>query len=159
MPRYYHINTMEDYEITVDGKVINRRSGRVLKVQPNGKGYLRFSLLVNGKRKFFFVHRIVAEKYVPNPDGKPQVNHIDGNKTNNHADNLEWVTNMENRQHALKHGYHLCGEKCSWAKLKQVDVDYIRSHPEEKICDLAKKYGVNQNAIRDVRNGRSWKHS
>ena len=159
MPRIYHINTMDDYEITRNGDVINKKTGRVLKVQPNGKGYLRFSLLIGTKRKYFFVHRVVAEKYVPNPEGKPQVNHIDGNKRNNRADNLEWVTNYENRQHALKNGYHLTGEKCSWSKLKQKDVDYIRSHPNEKVNDLARKYGVNPHAIRDVRNGRSWKYS
>ena len=159
MPRVYHINTMEDYEITMNGEIVNKKTGRILKTQPNGKGYLRFSLLIDGKRKFFFVHRAVAEKYVPNPDNKPQVNHIDGNKANNHASNLEWVTNMENRQHAIKHGYHTCGEKCSWAKLKQADVDYIRSHKEERVCDLAAKYGVKRKAISDVINGRSWKHS
>lgn len=159
MPRIYHINTLEDYEITINGEVINKKTGRVLKVQPNGKGYLRFSLLIGNKRKFFFVHRVVAEKYVPNPERKPQVNHIDGNKLNNRADNLEWVTNYENRQHAIKNGYHLMGEKCSWSKLKQKDVDYIRSHPEERICDLANKYGVSRGAISGVRCGRHWKHS
>ena len=134
-------------------------AGRVLKTQPNSKGYLRFSLLINGKRKFFFVHRLVAEKYIPNPGMKTQINHIDGNKTNNRADNLEWMTNNENRQHALKNGYHLTGEKCSWAKLKQRDVDYIRSHPEERICDLAKKYCVSRGTIYEVRHGKRWKYN
>ena len=158
MPRTYHVNTIEDYEITTDGDVINKKTGRILKVQPNGKGYLRFSLLVGEKRKYFFVHRIVAEMYVPNPEGKPQVNHIDGNKRNNRADNLEWVTNYENRQHALQNGFHLTGEKCSWSKLKQEDVDYVRMHPEERIMDLAKKYGVSRSAISSIRCGRAWKY-
>lgn len=157
MPRYYHINTMDDYEITRDGDVINKKTGRILKAQPNGKGYLRFSLLIGTKRKFFFVHRLVAEKYVPNPEGKPQVNHIDGNKRNNKAENLEWVTNFENRQHARMNGFHLSGEKCPWAKLKQKDVDYIRLHPEERICDLAKKFGVARATIGNIRYGKHWK--
>lgn len=81
--------TIDDYEITRDGQVINKRTGRILKGQPNGKGYLRVS--IGGKLQF--VHRLVAIKYIPNPENKEQVNHIDGNKLNNCADNLEWVTN------------------------------------------------------------------
>lgn len=81
--------TIEDYEITRNGDVINKYTGRVLKGQPNGKGYLRVSIA----GKLQFIHRLVAEKYVLNPEGKLQVNHKDGNKLNNCVDNLEWVTN------------------------------------------------------------------
>lgn len=81
--------SLEDYEITEDGRVINKHTGRVLKGQPNGKGYLRVH--IDGKLRF--IHRMVAEKYVPNPDNLEQVNHKDGNKLNNCAENLEWVSN------------------------------------------------------------------
>lgn len=89
--------TIDDYEITRDGKVINKHTGHTLAPQPNGKGYLRVSI---GK-KLMFIHRLVAEKYIPNPENKPQVNHKDGNKLNNCVDNLEWVTNQENRNHTV----------------------------------------------------------
>lgn len=81
--------TMNDYEITKEGQIINKTNGHVLKPQPNGKGYLRVK--IEGKLRF--VHRLVAEKYIPNPNNYEQVNHKDGNKTNNSIDNLEWVSN------------------------------------------------------------------
>ena len=151
--RNYKTLGIEDYEITVDGEIINRHTGRKIKPQPNGKGYLRVSI---GK-KLRFVHRLVAEKYVPNPEGKPQVNHKDGNKLNNCANNLEWVTNYENRRHAIKHDLHLKGEKCPWAKLSKDQVCFIRNHPEILEKELAKLFGVKRETISTVRTYKSWK--
>jgi hypothetical protein len=62
-------------------------------------GYLRTSVYENGKHKNVSIHRLVAMAFVPNPENKPEVNHKDGDKTNNHADNLEWVTGVENKRH------------------------------------------------------------
>ena len=148
--------TLDDYEITREGEVINKKwGGRKLKPQPNGKGYLR----VHIAGKMYFVHRLVAEQYVPNPDNKPQVNHKDGNKLNNNADNLEWVTNQENRTHAIKNGLHFQGEKCSWSKLTKEDVDFIRKHAEYSSKELAKMFGVSDSHIREIRRKESWKNS
>ena len=157
MPRIYHRNSLSDYEVTRDGNVINRKTGKVLKLQRNGKGYLRFSIFVGEKKKFLFVHRIVAQKYVPNPENKPQVNHIDGDKTNNNADNLEWVSNKENRNHAIIHGLILRGGKCPWSKLRMDDVNYIRNHKEIPRKILSEKYGVSLRTISDIRLGKTWK--
>ena len=68
----------------------------------NDKGYVRCEL--NGKN--IRVHRLVGKAFVPNLENKPQINHIDGNKGNNHADNLEWCTNAENTQHAYDNGLY-----------------------------------------------------
>lgn len=146
---------LSDYIITEQGEVINKRNGRKVKPQPNGKGYLRVSIA----GKLQFVHRLVAEQYVPNPENKPQVNHKDGNKLNNSAENLEWVTNMENRKHAVKNLLHLTGERCSWSKLTQKDVDFIRSDKTMNQKELAEKFGVSVSAIAAVKQGRSWKSS
>ena len=148
--------TLDDYEITKEGDVINLRwGGRKVKPQPNGKGYLR----VHIAGKMYFVHRLVAEKYVPNPDNKPQVNHKDGNKLNNCANNLEWVNNQENRNHALENKLHVCGEQCSFAKLTSIDVDYIREHKELSNVELAKMFNVSRNTIADVKSFRTWKNN
>lgn len=145
--------TIDDYEITTEGQVINKNNGHVLKPQPNGKGYLRVS--IGGKLKF--VHRLVAEKYIPNPNNYEQVNHKDGNKLNNSVDNLEWVSNQQNRKHAVDTGLHLQGEDCPWSKLDWEKVEYIRNHPEIPTTKFAEKYGVSSRTISDVRNHKTWK--
>lgn len=98
--RGYEKYTINDYEITEDGEVINKHNGHAVKPQPNSKGYLRVS--IGGKLKF--VHRLVAEKYIPNPENKPQVNHKNCIKTDNRIENLELVTNQENRDHMVANG-------------------------------------------------------
>lgn len=78
--------------------------GNILKMQPDKKGYLRLRCTIERNKVCFKVHRLVAEHFVENPEGKPQVNHKDTNKQNNRADNLEWVTNIENAHHAIENG-------------------------------------------------------
>lgn len=145
--------TLNDYIITEQGEIINKRNGRKLRPQPNGKGYLRVFIC----QKKLFVHRLVAEKYIPNPENKPQVNHKDGNRLNNSVDNLEWVTNQENRDHAVKNRLHLCGEDCPWSKLNWEKVDFIRTHNEYTAKQLAEMYNVTVPTVREVRQGKSWK--
>lgn len=92
-------------EVSSCGRIkSNLRDGRILKATPDKKGYLRISVTLGGKKRHFKVHREVAKAFIPNPDDLPQVNHIDGDKSNNSVDNLEWVTNIENSNHAIKNG-------------------------------------------------------
>jgi len=139
--------TLDDYIITKEGIVINKHNNHVLKPQKNDKGYLR--VIIGHKR--YFVHRLVAEKYVKKIDGKNQVNHKDGNKLNNKYENLEWVNNLENRKHAVKNNLHLCGEKCSWSKLKEKDVIYIIQNPSISTKELSKQFDVSYSTISDIK--------
>lgn len=146
--------TVDDYDITYNGEIINKHNGHVLKGQPNSKGYLRVTI---GK-KMMFIHRLVAEKWVPNPEHKEQVNHKDGNKLNNCADNLEWVNNQENRNHAVEEFLHLQGEDCPYSKLDWNKVEYIRSNPDNLTQkQLGEMFGVARPTIGDVVNYRTWK--
>lgn len=86
----------------VDGKNY-RRPEKILKPFLTKKGYLRVDL---GGGTSSSVHRLVAKAFIPNPENKPQVNHIDGDKTNNCVNNLEWCTNRENSIHAIEKGLH-----------------------------------------------------
>ena len=90
------------YKISNDGRVFNKKGDKELYYDINHKGYKRVSLFYEGKSKKYFVHRLVAMLYVENPNNKNQVNHIDGDKLNNHYTNLEWVTNKENNSHARR---------------------------------------------------------
>lgn len=87
------------YSVTIDGVVRNDRTGQIRKLTVSNSGYYCVKLWNGGKGKNCFVHRLVAAAFVPNPDCKPEVNHIDGNKANNTASNLEWVSGAENKRH------------------------------------------------------------
>lgn len=94
----------EVYQASNLGNVRNKTNGNVLKSYDNGSGYLFVRLSMNGKKTNFYIHRLVAELFIPFEDGKNSVNHIDGNKNNNCVTNLEWCTHSENQYHAYIHG-------------------------------------------------------
>lgn len=102
--KVYEDGTIESYWRRYDKKyIISDTPRRVLKPMKNRKGYLKVEL----KCKGYFVHRIVALAFIPNPLNKEQVNHIDGNKINNNVSNLEWVTNAENHKHKCENGLNI----------------------------------------------------
>jgi len=86
------------YQISNQGRVRNAES--VLKTFVCGSGYREIILTKHRKRTPKLIHRMVAEAFLPNPDGKQEVNHKDGNKFNNDVSNLEWVTPSENQRHS-----------------------------------------------------------
>ena len=88
------------YYVSSDGRVLGA-NGLVNPVKGRD-GYLRCNIAQDGKFRLWLVHRLVAEAFIPNPDNKAEVNHIDGDKANNNVSNLEWVTREENIQHAHK---------------------------------------------------------
>ena len=84
------------YAITPEGEVYSYKSKKFLVPRANSKGYLRVRLFRDGQKKWYRVHRLVAEAYLPNPDNLPQVDHINEDKTNNCVNNLQWITNRDN---------------------------------------------------------------
>jgi hypothetical protein len=91
------IENYPKYQISDCGLLMNSR-GNILKPGKNCDGYLHVDLYKNGKRKTCKIHRLVAQAFIPNPENKPQVDHIDRDPSNNHVDNLRWATSSENNQ-------------------------------------------------------------
>ena len=100
------IQEFPDYYVDQNGIIYSKKYGktRIIKQQNHYKGYKIVTLTNKESKKTLKVHRLVALAYLPNPLHKDQVNHIDGNKTNNVLSNLEWSTQSENQIHAHKTG-------------------------------------------------------
>ena len=97
------INDIEThYLINEDGKVYNLKTKRYLKGHLENTGYISVNLNIDNKKKNYALHRLVAQTFLENPDNLPIVNHKDGNKLNNNVENLEWVTQSQNRIHAIE---------------------------------------------------------
>ena len=152
-----------DRFVNAKGNSKEFKKGIIFKLSKTRKGYL-CATLSNGHAKKKTVHRLVAQAFIPNPMNKPQVNHIDGNKINNKADNLEWVTGKENVWHAVNNKlmYGLSGQYNSQAKLtneqaEQIRKEYIPYSKEYNQCGLARKYGVSQCAIYRIIHNKRYK--
>lgn len=141
------------------GKAV--RKGCNLKIRKDKDGYLRVSLKKHQRSQVPFIHRLIAIHFIPNPDNKKQVNHLNGIKSDNRIENLEWCTSFENRQHAYDTGLQKArrGEKNNWCKLKNEDVIYIRENYKKGIITqkmLGKKFNVTQSCIHSILTKRSW---
>ena len=102
MENYRFIDGFEDYMVSDKGTVISLKFGRKeMKQHSNGKRYIGVGLTKNGVTKRFLIHRLVAQAFIPNPESKKEVNHIDENKLNNKSDNLEWLSHCENIEFSL----------------------------------------------------------
>lgn len=99
---------------------------KIRKVAINKKrnGYCEISLYKNNKEKRFKIHRLVAQAFIQNIFNKPEVNHIDGNKQNNKAENLEWVTSKENKKHAWENNLMSARHKCKRIKNLETNIEY-----------------------------------
>ena len=101
--RFILLDIDNKYAISNLGNLKNVRTNILLTPQIHN-GYFSVTICINGRKQTLRIHRLVAMYFIPNPQSKPYVNHIDGNKLNNKADNLEWVTAQENNLHARKLG-------------------------------------------------------
>lgn len=160
-PEFARIDGYEGYEIDTRGTIKNRH-GRTLKQSKDRYGYMIVTLCKDGNPKTLFVHRLVAQAFIQNPDHKKTVNHINGVKDDNRVENLEWATQGENNRHAyrirLKHPYANNGEENGRAKLTNAQAAEIRQKLEEgcKGTELAAKYNVSKTAITRIKKHKSF---
>lgn len=164
------------YEVNRLGQVrsIDRiRNSRGHKYNLKGKimstgdcnGYRFVPLYLNGKPTNSYIHRIVAQAFIPNPHNKPQVNHINGIKHDNRVENLEWVSQSENMKHSFdKLGRYRGGspgEKHHQVKLTLLQVKEIilRYYTKQSTTiEMAKEFGIKRNYVYVLTGGHSWKH-
>ena len=154
-----------DYQISNYGRVKSLwfKKEKILKLSDDTKKYLRCSIL---KKKVHYttrIHRLVAQAFIPNPENKPQVNHIDGNTYNNFSYNLEWVTPSENQIHAFRIGLqnsnHMIGEKHFNSKLTEIEVLVIHGLYLSGLSQyfIGKMFNVSQSNIFKIISGKKWK--
>ena len=157
------------FSVTEDGRVYSKRTNKFLVQGTLKTGYKVISSKIggrNGTSVCLRVHRMVAEAFIANPENKEQVNHKDGDKSNNNVYNLEWVTASENIQHAwdtgLKDSYTISGEDNIMSKLTTEQVVRIREvytpySSKFGARALSRDFGVNKETILDIVHGRTWK--
>lgn len=130
----------------------------------SGKGYLCVHLSVNNKSWTLLVHRLVAMAFIPNPDNKPEVNHIDGDKWNNKVDNLEWNTSSENMAHAHKMGLHIVlrgeekGKLCKINTKKATRICQLLEENKMSIREIANDVKCTKNIVHNILLREAWTH-
>lgn len=133
-----------------------------MKPQLNNGGYKVITLLKCDIKRQYFVHRLIAQAFIPNHENKPFINHINGIKTDNRIENLEWRTASENTQHAYDIGLEKkkIGELNGRCILKVSDVLEIKESIKHKhsLVELGLKYGVSSSAISNIKRGKTWGH-
>lgn len=145
-----------NYRVSNTGKIYSMLSHKYLKFGVLNTNY--FYVYINKKTKL--IHRLVAEAFISNPNNLPEVNHINGDKQNNHVNNLEWCTHAENQKHASVNNLMAVGEKHGRHKLTEIQVNEIRALrnklSQRKIANL---YNVTPMAINFIFKNKNWKLS
>lgn len=147
-----NVKALKSEHINAIGR-IHRRNEKLISQYKTHWGYLKVDLCIPKSKRRFFVHRLVAEAFIPNSESKPQVNHINGIKDDNRVENLEWCTQSENQKHSIATGLKVIGKgyDSGTSKLNREQVEEIQRvyvFRKTKQIDLAKRYGVSVTTIK-----------
>ena len=147
------------YFVDTQGNIYGK-NGKILKTQRNEKGYETIHLQNKNISLSTSVHRLVARVFIPNPENKPEVNHINGIRDDNRVENLEWVTSKENKRHAMEKLGNGYGQTHSQAQITEEQVravcDMIMDN--YRSVDIAKKLDIYIEKVRSIRKKQSWQH-
>lgn len=155
------------YEVSNFGRIKSyvkkKVFGKILSPYLCGEYYaIRLFFAKNRIGKVFFIHKLMAQAFIPNPDNKPEVNHENGIKTDNWLWNFKWVTKSENIQHAYDTGLltHVGpkGEKSPTAKLKSLQIEEIRKSILEGKShrEIAREFNTSSTNVSFIRNNKRW---
>lgn len=151
------------YQVSDMGRVASKKLSDkiILKSSLDSDGYKQVVLSKNNIQKTIKVHRLVALAFIDNPDNLPQINHLDGDKSNNKTDNLEWISISDNISHAFRTGLKvsLKGSQIGNSVLIEKDVKNIRNL-KGKISnkEIAEQYRVSTATVSNILNLKSWRH-
>lgn len=152
-----NVEGLNKYYITECGKIYSTITNKILKTVINKKGYENIKL----RGKTYKVHRLVALTYIKNINNYDQINHIDGNKSNNNVTNLEWCNNSYNQKHAwdnnLRKNKEASNRKLTEAQVAQIREEYFKENTSQR--KLAKKYGICKTTIAGILNGKYYNTS
>jgi len=156
-----HKGITTGYLVSNTGEIIGKR-GEIIKQEVSNTGRMRVNGYLNGKSFHISVHRAVAEAFIPNPENKPEVNHLNGNPKFNWVGNLEWCTADENKEHARKFGL------MSFKGINHPENVYTEEQirqacemcqdPNIRLIDIERETGINRSILYSIRTGRSWSH-
>lgn len=153
--KIYWLNGEETkYSISNIGLVRNDERNRLLKNIINHDGYIRVGLTHNGKQRYFYMHRLVATAFIPNPENKPEVNHINGIKSCNYDYNLEWVTASENIQHAFDTGLNNGSNRIRTGRAPEHIIrsicELLESGTDLTFVQIGERFGVGRNLVSSI---------
>ena len=154
----------DTYEVSNLGRIRNKKTNHIKSIVFDGHYYkFGYDCKINGVRKrgWYRVHKAVALAFIPNPGNKPTVNHIDGDKSNNKAENLEWATYKEQSDHATKVLKAHCGEDNYNSQYTNEQVKEMRRLYEEENFDIQiiqKMFGGRISNIKRILEYERWKY-
>jgi hypothetical protein len=136
-----------------------RKGGGILSMPPNHDGYPHVCLRKDGKARVIQVHRLIALAFHAEKRNAlhNEVAHLDGNRANARADNLKWVSKVENRSHRKLHGTETCGERHGGTLLKEAQVHAIRAD-KRRFADIAADFGISRYTVEDIKRRKRWIH-
>lgn len=153
--QWKRIEGFEDYKVSDDGYVYSEKTNRVLNLINNSSGYFHICLTNKGEMQYKLLHRLIAQAFIPNPEEKPSVNHIDGNKKNNSIENLEWVTNQENIRHAFDIGLMKGNPSSRRKKIVQIDKNTNKVISEfDSQFEASKELNIHVSSLSQCLNGK-----
>ena len=152
----------ENYYFDMNFNIHSKITGKKMTYHYDKDGYAIVSLRKDSKSYLRKVHRLVALTFIPNPENKPEVNHINGIRNDNRIENLQWVTRIENIRHSFIFGKQCNkGEKHPNSKLKNKDIPlilkmyYFENRSRKEIAEI---FNITHYTVTDILNGRTWRH-